>query len=199
MRFFILLNLFLVIILTIALFVLFILQVNYVILFIFSIIFLIYLLLILSSIWPKDSPWAPGWRTDKKTAEVICHLAKVGSKSVVYDLGCGDGEALIAAAKLGARGVGIEIDPLRFWIAKMRAKKSGLDKKLKFIRGDFFKQEILEANTIFVYLIPKTLDLLLPKFEKELRKGTKIVSYRYEMSLKPTKVDRKNSLYLYVL
>lgn len=157
------------------------------------------LLVILSAVWPPHSPWAPWWRTDKKTAEAICRLAKVGRGDVVYDLGCGDGEALIAAAKLGAKGVGIEIDLLRFWIAKFRSRTNGVSQNLKFIRGNFFKQDISSANIIFVYLIPKTLNLLQPKFDRELKKGTKIVSYRYEMKLKPAKVDRKNNLFLYVL
>jgi SAM-dependent methyltransferase len=199
MKLFILLNLLLVIILTLAFFFLFSLRVNPGILILYTVLFLIYLILILSSIWPSDSPWAPGWRTNRTTAEAICRLAKVNGKSIVYDLGSGDGEALIAAAKLGARGVGIEIDPLRFWVTKIRAKTNGVSDRLNFIRGDFFKQDISEANIIFVYLIPKTLDRLLPKFKKELKKGTKIISYRYEMNLTPKKVDKNNELFLYIV
>lgn len=196
---FILASISLILSMAIVFFVLLFLSVDLIVLNLFLILFLIILLVVLSAVWPPHSPWSPEWRTDKKTAEAICRLAKVGRGDVVYDLGSGDGEALITVAKLGARGVGIEIDPLRFWIAKMRVKRSGLDKSLKFIRGDFFKQDITEANIIFVYLIPKTLNLLLPKFERELKKGSKIVSYRYEMKLKPEKIDKKNNLFLYII
>jgi len=163
------------------------------------ILLIIFLLLIVSALWPPESPWAPWWRTNKKTAKAIIDLGKIGKGSMVFDLGCGDGEVLIAAAKKGAKGVGIEIDPLRFWIAKFRAKRNGVSSDLKFIRGSFFDQNISEANIIVVYLIPKTLNKLLPKFKKELKKETKIISFRYEMNMKPTKVDRKNSLFLYII
>jgi len=196
---FILISLSLILFLTAIFFILLFSSVSFIFFNLFLFFFVIVLLVILSAIWPQDSPWAPWWRTDSKTAEAICRLAKVGRGDIVYDLGSGDGEALIAAAKSGARGVGIEIDPLRFWVSKIRARTNGVSDKLSFVRGNFFQQNITEANIIFVYLIPKTLDRLLPKFKKELKKGTKIVSYRYEMNLKPKKVDKENELYLYVV
>ena len=163
------------------------------------VLIIIFLLIIVSAIWPPESPWAPWWRTDHKTALVIINFGKIGKGSVVYDLGCGDGEVLIACAKKGARGVGIEIDPLRFWIAKFRAWKNGVSGNLIFKRGSFHNYNISEADVIIVYLIPKTLNRLLPKFQKELKKGTKIISFRYEMNLKPTRIDQKNDLFLYTI
>jgi len=87
---------------------------------------------------------------------------------------------------------------LRFFISKIRAKKNGVSDHLRFIKGSFHDYDISDANVVIVYLIPKTLNRLLPKFEKELKKGTKIISYRYEMKLKPAKIDKKNRLYMYV-
>ena len=90
---------------------------------ILSIVLLIiiaFLLVVLSMVWPPDSPWAPWWRTTKTTARHMCSLAKIGKKDIIYDLGSGDGTALITAAKeFGAKGVGIEIDPLRVFISKL--------------------------------------------------------------------------------
>ena len=64
------------------------------------------LLVFLSMVWPPDSPWAPWWRTTKTTARHMCSLAKIGKKDIIYDLGSGDGIALITAAKeFGAKGV----------------------------------------------------------------------------------------------
>ena len=161
-------------------------------------VLIIFLLFILSSVWPPNSPWAPWWRTNKKTARAICELAKIDNRDVVYDLGCGDGTLMITAAKdYEAKAVGVEIDPLRFWITKTRVWFNNLLNKVDIVQEDFFKTDISKATVVVVYLVPKTLNSLLPKFRKELKKGTRIVSYRYEMKLKTNKEDKINNLFLY--
>lgn len=161
---------------------------------------IILLLLMLSAVWPPDSPWAPWWRTSKKTARAICKLARIKKGDLIYDLGCGDGTALMIAAKeFGARGVGIEIDPFRYWVSKIRVQKNNLSNDLKIIRDNFFKQNLKDADVIFVYLIPKTLEKLLPKFKRDLKKGTRIVSFVYEIDLPLKGFDKKNRLRLYVI
>lgn len=150
-------------------------------------------------VWPPDSPWAPWWRTNKKTASAICKLAKIKDGDVVYDLGCGDGEVLLLCGKIGAKGVGVEIDPLRYFAAKIRIKINGLSKKISIKRKNFFNEDISKASVIIVYLVPKTLEKLMPKFKKELKKGTRIVSFRYEMSLPTRNEDKKNKLFLYTI
>ncbi|HSX40367.1 MAG TPA: 50S ribosomal protein L11 methyltransferase, partial [Candidatus Saccharimonadales bacterium] len=153
---------------------------------------ILFLLVILSWVWPPNSPWAPWWRTNKKTARAICKLAGISNKDVVYDLGCGDGTAIITASKEhGAKAVGIEIDPTRVLIAKMRILLGGLQGKITVKRKNFFDEDISMASVIFVYLVPRTLNKLLPKFKKELKKGTRIVSYRYEMNLPLKKYDKE--------
>lgn len=161
---------------------------------------IVFLLLLLSMVWPPDSPWAPWWRTSHKTARAICKLAKIKKGDLIYDLGSGDGTALITAAKeFGASGVGIEIDPLRHWISRVRIQTNGVSKKITVIRKDFFKQNIKDADVVFVYLVPKALDKLLPKFRKELKKGTRIISFVYEMKLPLKGEDKKNKIRLYVI
>ena len=151
-------------------------------------------------VWPPDSPWAPWWRTSHKTARAICKLAKIKEGELVYDLGSGDGTALITAAKeFGANGVGIEIDPLRYWTSKILIKRNGLTNKIKVIRKNFFQQNIKNADVVFVYLVPKALDKLLPKFKNELKRGTRIVSYVYEMNLPLKEYDKKNRIRLYII
>lgn len=128
----------------------------------------------------------------------MCTFAKVSKKDIVYDLGCGDGTVLSVAAKeFSAIGVGIEIDPLRFWIAKLRIKFNGLSKNVKIVRNNFFKEDFSDATVIFVYLVPKALLRLMPKFQKELRVGTRIVSYVYKMDLPLIAEDKKNEVYVY--
>ncbi len=150
-------------------------------------------------IWPPDSPWAPWWKTSKKVARKMIKLANITKKDVVYELGSGDSDAIITLSSVCAKGVGIEIDPLRYLISKIKVKLSKNNKKVKLIRGNFFKEDLSEATVVFVYLVPKTLDKLIPKLKKELKKGTKVVSYRYKMNLKEVKRDEENKLYLYII
>lgn len=158
----------------------------------------IILLLILSMVWPPDSPWAPWWRTSDEKIRKALELAKVTKKDVVYDLGCGDGRVLIIAAReFGAKGVGIEIDPLRFFIAKILVKINKVGDKVKIIRGNFFEQDLSEASVVFFYLVPKALERLKPKFLKELRPGTRVVTIKYEINLLKVREDRKNKIFLY--
>jgi methylase of polypeptide subunit release factors len=78
-------------------------------------------------------------------------LAKVQKHDVVYDLGCGDGRIVIAAAKqYGASGVGVDIDPKRIEEARINAKKAGVEDKVKFFEQDLFKTEIARCNSGYV-------------------------------------------------
>ncbi len=161
-------------------------------------VIIVFLLIILSWVWPPNSPWAPWWRTNKKVSWAACKLANIKKGDVVYDLGCGDGTLIITAAKeFGAKAVGIEIDPLRYFISSMLLRSNRLSANVKVLRKNFFDVDFSQANVIFVYLVPKTLNMLLPKFKKELKKGTRIISYRYEVQLPLKKYDQKNNLRLY--
>src|SRR4030067_1745422 len=159
---------------------------------------LLFLIFAFSMFWPPDSPWAPWWRTDKDTAEAICKFAKIKKDDIIYDLGCGDAEVLLTAAKkYGTKGVGVEIDLIRFFTAKIRVLNNRLGKVVKIKRGNFFKTDLSEATIINVYLVPKTLEKLKMKFLKELNPGTRIISYKYEMSLGKIAEDKRKKLFLY--
>ena len=164
------------------------------------ILIIIFLLTLLSMVWPPDSPWAPWWRTSKKTARAMCKLAKVKKGDVIYDLGSGDGTALMIASKeFGAKGVGVEIDPVRYFTSILLLKFYGVLDRIKLIRGNFFEQNLQNANVVFVYLVPKTLDKLLPKFRKELKKGTRIVSFKYEINMPLKGFNKKREIRLYII
>src|SRR5579864_9071103 len=90
------------------------------------------LLFLLSMLWPPDSPWSPCWRTTPRLARIECKLAKVKKGDIIYDLGCGEGTALIIAAKeFGATGLGIEIDPFRAFVSKIKVRFNGLSDKIE--------------------------------------------------------------------
>jgi len=163
-----------------------------------SIPIIIVLLIALSWLWPPDSPWAPWWRTKSKTARRAFKLVKLSEKDVVYELGSGEATALIVAAKeFDAKCVGIEIEPFRFYLSKFTILRKGLSSKIEIRRGDIFNEKLSDATIVYVYLVPKALDKLIPKFKKELKKGTLIVSYKYEMKLTLVKEDKKNNLRIY--
>ncbi len=161
-------------------------------------ILIVILLLLLSAVWPPDSPWSPWWKTYKKTGQSAIKLANIKSSDKVYELGSGDGEFLLLVAReTRAKCVGIEIDPLRDFIARVRVRFANLSSKITLKRKSFYDENLSSATMIYVYLIPRVLKQLLPKLKKELEKGTRVVSYKYKMDLKLVKEDKTAKLYLY--
>lgn len=159
---------------------------------------IIFLLLLLSMFWPPDSPWAPWWRTSKKVARAMCRLAKVDKDDVVYDLGSGDGTALIVVAKeFKARGIGIEIDPVRFIISTLMIYIIKVRDKVIIKRKNFFNEDLSPATVVFAYLVPRALERLKPKLLKELKPETLLVSYKYKISLPLIAYNKKNNIFLY--
>ena len=159
---------------------------------------IVFLLFVLSAVWPPNSPWAPWWRTNRETARAICNLAKITRSDLVYELGSGDAEFLITTAKeFGARGVGIELDPLRFLISTLIIHIIRVNDRVVIKKKNFFDEDLSRATVVYVYLVPRTLNLLLPKFKKELKKGTRIVSYKYELGIKNHESRIKENLFLY--
>lgn len=162
---------------------------------------IVFLLIALSMLWPPDSPWAPWWRTSRRIARAMCKIAGVTDKDVIYDLGSGDGSALLTAAEeFGAKGIGIEIDPTRVWISQFRSQFQPEKDKVHFLKKNFFDVDVSDATVIFVYLVPKALLRLKFKFAKELKPGTRIVSFRYKIPYLPLlKEDKLHQLFLYTI
>jgi precorrin-6B methylase 2 len=118
----------------------------------------------------------------KVLADIISSL-NLSNESILYDLGCGDGRILFAAAQVfpGISCIGIEKAPFPFLWAKVRQLFSG-NKKISLIRGDMFKADVSPATHIFLYLFPELMDALLMKFKKELKPGTRVVSCDFQFS-----------------
>lgn len=167
--------------------------------YIIAFILIVILLLLLSAVWPPDSPWSPWWKTYKKTGRAVIKLADITSKDKVFELGSGDGEFLLLAAReTRAKCIGIEIDPLRHLIAKARVGISGLNSNITLKKKSFYDEDLSSASVIYVYLIPRVLKKLTPKFKKELKKGTRVISYKYTiLDLKLIKKDKTEELYFY--
>lgn len=161
-----------------------------------SFISIVILLVVLTFVWPPDSPWSPWWRTSKKVAIEACRLAKINDKDSVYELGSGDGEFILTAAKefRAKISTGIEIDYTRYFISLFKKKLRRVDNST-FIRSDFKKIKLSDATVVYFYLVPAVIKRIMPKLKKELKPGTKIISFRYKVPLKLIK--KSNGLYLY--
>ena len=125
-------------------------------------------------------PEVPYFPTPDKAVDAMLRLAGTGANDVVYDLGCGDGRIVIAAAKFfGARAVGIDIDPTPLRMAVSNARSAGVQDRVRLVRGDLFEADIHEATVVTLFLLEPVNRRLLPKLRKELKPGTRIVAYRY--------------------
>jgi tRNA A58 N-methylase Trm61 len=118
-------------------------------------------------------------------------LADLKPGEVLYDLGSGDGRAVIMAAKdFGATSVGVE---LRDDLAKRALdsiQKLDLNEKTRILQKDIFTVSLSPANVVFLYLTTSANEKIKPKLEAELKSGTRIVSHDYEiLGWKPLKVD----------
>lgn len=161
-----------------------------------SLFLIIILLVILTFVWPPDSPWSPWWRTNKDVARTACKLLRVSKKDVVYELGSGDGEFILAAAKEfhAKKAIGIKIDHSRYLVSVVKKRLRGVGNAF-FIRSDFKKVDISDATVVYFYLVPAVIKRILPKLKKELKPGTRIVSFRYQVPL--SRVKKVDELYLY--
>lgn len=126
-----------------------------------------------------------------QVVEAMLKLADVKKNDVVYDLGCGDGRIVIAAAKkYGARGVGIDHNPDLIAQAKAKAKEEGVESLVRFERGDIFDADIHEATVVAIYLLPHINLKLRPKLVKDLKPGTRVVSHEFGIGdWKPEKIE----------
>lgn len=139
---------------------------------------------------PPDVIFVP---TPQEVVEAMLKLAKVTKSDVVYDLGSGDGRIPITAAKTyGARGVGIDIDPQRIKEANENLKAAGVGDRVRFLNQDLFTSDISQATVVTLYLLP-TLNLkLLPKLNKDLKPGTRIVSHSFDFGDRVKPIEQMN-------
>jgi ribosomal protein L11 methylase PrmA len=142
-----------------------------------------------------DVPYVP---TDDAVVASMLDMAKVDKNDVVYDLGCGDGRIVIAAAKRGARGVGIDLNPARISEAKTNAKAAGVEDRVQFMVGDLFKADVSNATVVTLYLLPNVNLQIRPMLWKQLKVGTRVVSHDFDMGdWKPEKMERVGNATIY--
>ena len=140
---------------------------------------------------------APFVRVPKNVLPKIIELLDIKDNSVVYDLGCGDSRVLTECYKYNSKAkyFGIEKAAIPYLLAKIKTRKTGV----KILRGDFFKKDLSRATRIFLYLLPGTMDKLLPKLEKELKNDALVVSCSFKFTDKqPVKIVKdEKELFVY--
>jgi len=126
-----------------------------------------------------DVPYEP---SSEEVVRTMLEIAQVGRDDLVYDLGCGDGRIVIAAAqKTGARGVGVDLDPERIKESLVNARKAKVTDRVEFFQQDLFQADIGKATVVMLYLWPEVNLKLRPKLLRELKPGTRVVSHSHDM------------------
>jgi hypothetical protein len=130
--------------------------------------------------WAAE-PSVPYVPTPQEVVERMLQIAKVGPADYLIDLGSGDGRIVITAAKKhGARGFGVDLNPVRITEAEENARKAGVVDKVAFYQRDLFETDLSQATVITMYLLPRVNLALRPKL-LELKPGTRLVSHDFSM------------------
>ena len=123
---------------------------------------------------------APYVNSPEHAIDRMLQLASLKPGETLYDLGCGDGRILIAAAsRYKIKGVGIEISEHLAKAAAEKVKKAGLQNQVKILHADFMKTDLSDANVVTLYLATTANDMLRPNLERYLKPSARVVSYDY--------------------
>ncbi len=135
----------------------------------------------------KDVVWVP---TPPTLVEKMLDLAKVTPSDTVMDLGSGDGRNIIAAARRGARAIGVEYNPDMVEYSKREAATAGVGAKAQFVQGDMYEADVSQANVLALFLLPENLTRLVSKFV-EMKPGSRIVLNTFGIpGWEPDKVEQ---------
>ena len=126
-----------------------------------------------------DVPYVP---TPMEVVSTMLELAAPTPDDSLYDLGSGDGRIVIMAAeRYGTPGLGVELDSGRVATARQSARESGVQDRVRFIRGDLFDVDVSGASIVSLYLLPSVNRELRPKLLRQLRPGSRVVSHDFDM------------------
>ncbi len=148
-----------------------------------------------------ETPWVP---TPEEVVDTMLRLARVTAQDTVLALGCGDGRIVVAAARdFGARGIGLDIEPVRIEEANAEARKAGVDGRVRFAVQDFHQASFGEATVVTIYLYTRVMTKLKPKLLAELKPGTRVVAYQFngmgEWKPKKTVKKHRHPVYLWIV
>jgi SAM-dependent methyltransferase len=125
-----------------------------------------------------EVPFVP---TPHSLVEKMLDLAALSPPDYLIDLGCGDGRIAVAAARRGARALGVDLDPLRIREAAAAARIAGVEARTRFRRQDLFETPIFDASVVALYLLPELNLRLRPRLLTELDPGARVISHAFSM------------------
>ena len=141
-------------------------------------------------------PWVP---TRKERIRLALELAGLQPGETFYDLGCGDGRVLVAAARdFGARAVGIEISPLHCLFTLLRARLSGVGNRVSVRWGDIYRADLHDADVVYQYGHSRYAPRLKQQLAEQLRDGARFVSINVDFpGWQPAAFDKQDVIFLY--
>lgn len=139
------------------------------------------------------APFVPTWRRDVRR---MLELAEIQPGELVLDLGAGDGRYLVEAVRgFQARAIGYEITALAWLAAWLRIRMTRTAANAKILFQDFYRQDLSAANVVLCFLTPRAMAKLAPKLQRELKPGTRVLSYAFSIPdwtpIKKDKPDKK--------
>lgn len=145
---------------------------------------------------PWGAPWVP---TAPATVRKMLQMAGVQPGQKVVDLGAGDGRIVIMAAReFKARAAGVEIDPLRCWLANARIAWLGLRAQARVYYGTIYSFGLADADVVTLYLLHPTNQALKERLSRQLRPGAKVVSHSFLMTgWTPSAIDDTRNIFMY--
>lgn len=145
-----------------------------------NILLLVILILLIPTIY-ASLIGAPIALTSRSRIKEIIRIADIKPSDKFYELGTGSGRVMVSVAKHSeADVVGFELSPIFYCISLLNLKINGI-KKYKLFLKDLFTADLGKADIVFCFLMPKAMEKLRQKFEKELKSGTRIISYAFEI------------------
>ncbi|MFH0748773.1 MAG: class I SAM-dependent methyltransferase [Candidatus Bathyarchaeota archaeon] len=133
---------------------------------------------------------APFVPTSFSCVTEMLQLAELQPDEVLVDLGCGDGRIILEAAlNFGARAIGVELDDGRYRECVKKVHEAHLEDRVKIIHGDLLQVDLKKADVVTLYLLPSTNKKVKSNLERDLRKGSRVVSHDFQIpGWSPTKI-----------
>jgi SAM-dependent methyltransferase len=133
------------------------------------------------AVGPRRTPDVRYEPSPPEVVRAMLDLAAVGPRDVVYDLGCGDGRVVVEAARRGARGVGVDIDPERVREARANVRAAGVEDRVEIREGDLFATDVSAATVVTLFLQRELNLRLRPRLLAQLAPGARVVSHWHDM------------------